>query len=282
MNILVRKAVPADLPAAVAAEEAAMKGSGYLNDVSPMFFADTEGELMVAEADGSIVAVAKYTVMPDHTAWLETLRVAPAYQRNGIGRRFYERFQTLSKERNITSMAMYTGVSNVPSASLARVFGLDTAGIYRESSLPLPQEMNRDIVPVTEFHPVNGKRACELLSPLTKLWKGFLILNRTFFHMNNDVFRFLAEKGLVYEDAESRSVMVLGNRFLEKRSLQIGILHGDLEKCLAFAKAEGIRRNVPQLTVMYPPEECALQALLESKGYQTLKSDLQVMEGPAF
>lgn len=281
MNILIRKAVPADLPAAVAAEESAMKGSGYLNDVSPMFFADTEGELMVAEADGSIVAVSKYTVMPDHTAWLETLRVAPEYQRKGIGRRFYERFQVLSKERNITSMAMYTGVSNVPSASLARVFGLDTAGVYRESSLALVKEPDSSLTPA-DFRQVDPDRACELLSPLTTLWKGFLILNRTFFHMNNDVFRYLAEKGLVYEDAESKSVMVLGNRFLEKRSLQIGILHGDLEKCLAFAKSEGIRRGVPQLTVMYPPEECALQALLESKGYQTLKSDLQVMEGPAF
>lgn len=281
MNILIRKAVPADLPAAVAAEEAAMKGAGYLNDVSPMFFADTEGELMVAEADGAVVAVSKYTVMPDHTAWLETLRVAPAYQRMGIGRRFYERFQALSKERNITSMAMYTGVSNVPSASLARVFGLDTAGVYRESSLPLTQETD-DTALAGDFRQVDPDRACELLSPLVGQWKGFVILNRTFFHMNDEVFRDMAKKGLVYEDCESKSVMILGNRFLEKRSLQIGILHGDLEKCLAFAKAEGTRRGVPQLTVMYPPEECGLQALLESKGYQTLKSDLQVMEGPAF
>lgn len=279
MDITIRKATPEDLPAAVIAEESAMKGSaGYLNDVSPMFYADMEGELMVAEVDHQVVAVAKYTIQPDHTAWLETLRVAPDYQRKGIGRRFYQRFVELSHEKKVPSMAMYTGVSNVPSASLARVFGLDTAGVYREGSLKLEGAEAPKTLP--GFVPVGPERACQLLAPLAEHWKGFLILNRTFFHMNDAVFTVLAEQGLVYEEPESGSVMVLGNRFLEKRSLQIGIVSGDVQRCLDFARAEGLLKGVPQLTIMFPPEDAGLQALLEANGYQMLASDLQVMEGP--
>lgn len=277
MDILIRKATPADLAAAVVVEEAAMNGHGYLGDVAQYFYNDYRGELMLGEVDGTIAGVAKYTIAYDGTAWLETLRVAPEFQRKGVGRKFYERFVTLSKEKGVTSMAMYTGATNIPSASLARVFGLETAQLYREASLNLADEA----APATgDFVQVDEDRACQLLDTLKEQNKGYLMLNRTFFHMNEALYRGLAAEGKVWEDAASGSFMVLGNRFLPLRSLQIGIIGGDRQKCLDFAKAKALELGRPQTIIMFPPEDSAFQALLEENGYSMVGSDFQVMDGP--
>lgn len=276
MDILVRTATPADLSAAVQVEEAAMHGGGYLNDTSELFYNDYTGELMAAEVEGKIAGVAKYTVTYDGTAWLETLRVAPEYQRKGVGRRFYERFEEISRQKGVKSMAMYTGAKNIPSASLARAFGLETAQFYREASLDLA---GAAAPAAAGFIQVDADRACCLLSALEEESKGFLILNRTFFHMGEPLYRALAQEGKVWEDKVSGSFMVLGNRFLPKRSLQIGITGGDRQKCLDFAKAKALELGRPQLVTMFAPENGKLQALLEKNGYKMAASDFQVMEG---
>lgn len=286
MDILIRTAIPEDLSAAVQVEEAAMHGGGYLNDTSEIFYNDYTGELMVAETEGKIIGVAKYTITYDGTAWLETLRVAPEYQRRGVGRRFYERFEEISHQKGVKSMAMYTGAKNIPSASLAREFGLDTAQFYREASL----DLNGMSAPTAKTHPasvssaaftqVDGDRACQLLSSLEKESGGFLVLNRTFYHMGEPLYRALAQEGKVWEDKNSGSFMVLGNRFLPKRSLQIGIIGGDRQKCLDFAMAKALTLGRPQLIIMFAPENEKLQLLLEENGYRMASSDFQVMEGP--
>lgn len=284
MEILVRTAVPADLPAAVQVEEAAMHGGGYLNDTSEIFYNDYTGELMVAETEGKIIGIAKYTITCDGTAWLETLRVAPEYQRRGVGRRFYERFEEISRQKGVSSMAMYTGAKNVPSASLAREFGLETAQFYREASLDLTDmsaaKTGQESSPAAGFVQVDADRACRLLSSLEEESKGFLILNRTFYHMGGPLYRALAQEGKVWEDEKTGSFMVLGNRFLPKRSLQIGILGGDRQRCLDFARSKALTLGRPQMTIMFPPENEELQLLLEKNGYKMAVSDFQVMEGP--
>ena len=91
MELVVRTVTRPELDKAVEVEEKAMKGSGYLRDVSELFLSDEVGPLLGAYKDGEeLVGIAKYTVLADHTAWLETLRVAPEYQRQGVGRRLYE------------------------------------------------------------------------------------------------------------------------------------------------------------------------------------------------
>lgn len=277
MEITVKKLTAEYLEEALWVEQHSMKGGWYLEDNAELFFGDTVGPMLGAFVEGKLVGIAKYTVLYDHTAWLEILRVHPDYQRKGVGRRLYEEFVKLSKEKHIPSMAMYTGVQNVASAALARQFGLDTAGVYREAALDLQGQQAP--AQVADFELVDGDEACRLLDTLKERNKGFLIFNRTFMHMNEALYRGLAAEGKVYCDRASGSFMAFGNRFLPKRSVQIGIMHGDLQKCLDFAKAKGLERGVPQVILMFPPEDTALQALLEQNGYKMAASDLQVMEG---
>ena len=77
---------------------------------------------------------AKLTVLPDGSAWLEALRVAPFAQGKGVGKQFYQHFFTVARERGIPSMRMYTGVRNAVSKGLAERFGFRLAATYRGAS----------------------------------------------------------------------------------------------------------------------------------------------------
>ena len=277
MELIVRTVTPAELDKAVEVEEAAMKGGGYLRDVSPLFLGDTVGPLLGAYRDGELVGIAKYTVLPDHTAWLETLRVTPAHQRQGVGRRLYEEFQALSKEKGVESMAMYTGLKNIPSYSLARVFGLDTAGRYREMQLDLDGVAKPE---KPAFAPVGEDRAVELVLPLSEKYEGFVIFNRTFMRINEANVRALAREGKVLEDPATGSVLVFGNRFLEKRSVQIAMMDGDADACIDYAIAVGLEKGVPAVVTETPLDAEALQAQFAARGFKAT-AELQVMSGPA-
>ena len=277
MELIVRTVTPAELDKAVEVEEAAMKGGGYLRDVSPLFLGDTVGPLLGAYRDGELVGIAKYTVLPDHTAWLETLRVTPAHQRQGVGRRLYEEFQALSKEKGVESMAMFTGLKNIPSYSLARVFGLDTAGRYREMQLDLDGVAKPE---KPAFAPVGEDRAVELVLPLSEKYEGFVIFNRTFMRINEANVRALAREGKVLEDPATGSVLVFGNRFLEKRSVQIAMMDGDADACIDYAIAVGLEKGVPAVVTETPLDAEALQAQFAARGFKAT-AELQVMSGPA-
>lgn len=106
MELVVRTVTRPELDKAVEVEEKAMKGSGYLRDVSELFLSDEVGPLLGAYKDGEeLVGIAKYTVLADHTAWLETLRVAPEYQRQGVGRRSMRSSRSSPGRRAWSAMA---------------------------------------------------------------------------------------------------------------------------------------------------------------------------------
>ena len=64
MELVVRTVTRPELDKAVEVEEKAMKGSGYLRDVSELFLSDEVGPLLGAYKDGEeLVGIAKYTVL---------------------------------------------------------------------------------------------------------------------------------------------------------------------------------------------------------------------------
>ena len=92
-----------------------------------MFINDLEGDWSVEEVDGEVVACGKYSILPDSSAWLETLRVIPQKQGIGLGKRLYEHWLKLSELKGVKTMRMYTGVNNSVSKGLASRYGLNVA-----------------------------------------------------------------------------------------------------------------------------------------------------------
>jgi N-acetylglutamate synthase-like GNAT family acetyltransferase len=277
LEINLRRARQSDREKALEVESKSTPNLRYLEYVFDTFVSDKIGEFSVAEMDDEIVACGKYTMMPDGSAWLETLRVIPERQGIGIGKRFYQRFFEIAKSQGVKTMRMYTGINNVVSKGLAERFGFQQAATYRGASLSYDSKSNN--LPIDDFQNVtDSETSTDLIMPYSEQWTGFSVMNRTFYAITPSLCSYLTVKCQVYEDLRSESVITLGARFMPNHTLHVGIFGGDMEKCLKFALKKGLEKRVKQLSCLFPPSATDIQQALIKHGFNVGKSDFIVME----
>lgn len=276
MDIVLRKARPEDKDKVVWVESLSTPTLSYVPHVWNMFLNDTEGDWSVEEVDGEVVACGKYSILPDGSAWLETLRVIPARQGIGLGKRLYEHWLRLSEEKGVKTMRMYTGVKNVVSAGLARRYRLSLAQTFHGVKMTCePIELKLD----TDFQPIaDPAEATELLVPLGEKWGGWMVMNRTYYKWNPELCKWLAENGMVYSDEGTGSVVVMGGRFMEDKQLHIGLFDGDSQKCLEFAHVHGANKGVGSMHCLYPEDKAGIEKDLLDYGFEMEPSPFIVME----
>ena len=276
MKIALRRARQEDREKVIVVESGATPNLSYLAKVFDMFLSEESGAFIVAEVDGKLVGCGKFTKLPDGSAWLEALRVLPEYQGMGIGKCFYRKFFDTARQRDVTTMRMYTGVKNMVSKGLAEQFGFRVSAAYRGAWLACPPESGRDSTD-TFRQVTDPDRATAILMPFSEKWTGFLVMNRTFFALNPALCRNLAEKGCVYEDPKSRNVVTLGARFMPEQALHIGVFGGDTKACLGFAAKKGAITCTEHLSCLFPPSAGDLQDILTQNGFRFEASDFIVM-----
>lgn len=277
MGIVIRKARIEDKARIMQIEASATPNLRYLHVMFEHWVHDQLGELSVAVMDGILVGVAKFTILPDGSAWLEALRVSSEAQGQGVGKRFYQRFFELAQERQVSTMRMYTGVRNATSKGLAERFGFRLAATYRGASYDImPARGQGDIhrfEQVTEI-----AHAQDLVLPLRAEWTGFMVMNRTFNAVSPALCTSWVNEGKVFYDETSQSVLALGARFQADQALHIACLCGDFVKCLAFAEQAARELLVPKLICLFPPQATALERALLQYGFRIDPSDYIVME----
>ncbi len=275
--MIVRKARMDDRKEAVEAEGLATPNLHYLDRVYDEWMADDAGEMMVAEENGKVVAVGKFSVVPDGSAWLEALRVRPDVQGRGIGKAFYRRFFELAEEKGIDTMRMYTGLTNLVSKGLAELFGFTLAGTFRGYTLQVPQTPDEGWG--SGFQAVtDGDEAVKLLAPHAADWAHFHIMNRTFFKASPALWKDWAGRGWVYHHPESKSILILGARFIPEQALHMAMFSGDTDRILAFAAGKAREKGNDRLQCMVPAARSDLREMLEQKGFVADSYDCIVME----
>jgi len=271
-NILLRKARAEDKDAVIWVESLSTPGLSYVQHVWNMFFNDEEGDWSVDLLDGKIMGCGKYSILPDGSAWLETLRVVPEAQGKGLGKRLYEHWLKLSEEKGVKAMRMYTGVKNVVSAGLARRYGLSLAQTFHGTKMAAPKfEAESTFENITDVD-----EATKLLQPLGEKWGGWMVMNRTYYKWSPELCKWLTENGMVYRDADG-NVVVMGARFMKDYQLHIGLFDGDTKKCLEFAKADASERNV-SIHCLYPDHLTGVEDALTGYGFSMEPSPFIVME----
>ncbi|MGB1252052.1 MAG: GNAT family N-acetyltransferase, partial [Candidatus Promineifilaceae bacterium] len=274
--ITLRKATRADRQQILAVERQSTPGLQYLPYVFEMFLADKRGEFSVAEIDGEVVACAKFTTLPDNSAWLETIRVTPARQGLGIGKRFYENYFAIAKCEGISTMRMYTGIGNAVSKGLAERFGFQLAETFYGASFDV-RERRVDEVGVGEFRPIfNPTTATNRIMPHAAAWGDFLVMNRTFYKLTPDLCADLARRRLVYANADS--LIVLGARFMPDTALHIGLFAGQTSACLKFANQLAAQQAIPKLSCLFPITSQPIKNILQTDNWAFNKATFIVME----
>jgi GNAT superfamily N-acetyltransferase len=276
MEIIIRKARQEDKEKVFWVESLSTPNLSYLPHVWDMFINDKEGDWSVEEIDGEVVACGKYSILPDGSAWLETLRVIPERHGLGLGKRFYEHWLRLSKGKGVKIMRMYTGVNNFVSAGLARRYGLSLAQTFHGVKMKCaPIELELD----TDFQEIKDPEvATELLMSLSEKWGCWMVMNRTYYRWSPELCRWLTEKRMVYMDEGTRSVIVMGARFMEDQQLHIGLFDGDQNKCLEFAHVRGFTNEINTIHCLYPENKSIIENALLDYGLKREPSPFIVME----
>ena len=276
-TITVRAARPEDREKIIEVEANSTPNLRYVPQVFAEFMAHPRGEFSVAEVDGELAACAKFSVLPDNSAWLETLRVTPARQGLGVGKRLYEHFFAIARRQGISTMRMYTGVNNAVSKGLAERFGFQPAatfyGAWQATDAALASASAAPFQPVTD-----PDSAAALLMPHSAAWNGFLVMNRTFYTLTPALCTYLSQRGQVYAEPTSGSVAVLGARFMPEQALHIGLFAGDVRACLHFAQQKANQIGAPRLSCLFPTASPQIRQDLDDGGFQMEPSAFVVME----
>jgi len=272
-NVVLRKARDEDRGDVIWVESLSTPSLSYVQHVWNMFLNDSDGDWSVEELNGKIMGCGKYSILPDGSAWLETLRVVPQAQGLGLGKRLYEHWVKLSGEKKVKTMRMYTGVNNVVSAGLARRYGLTLAETFHGTKMTeFQSERTPSFRKVTDV-----EEAKELLLPLEEKWGNWMVMNRTYYRWSPALCEWLTKNGMVYTDDDD-NVVVMGARFMADFQLHIGLFEGDAKTCLEYAKAEATRRGVKSLHCLYPDYCVEVESALTGNGFDMEFSPFIVME----
>lgn len=276
-DIVLRPATADDRRQVTYVESQATPKLSYLSHVFEDFLSDSEGEFGVAEMEGRVVGCGKFTVLPDGSAWLESIRVLPSYQGMGIGKSFYRRFFELAEQKDIDTIRMYTGITNAKSRGLAEQFGFRQVGTYRGYRLPLEDvwipAVDPKLVKVTD-----EEVAHDILAPLGERWNGFLVMNRTFYAATKTLYADWAGKGRIHLHEDTGTAVVAGARFMPQSALHIAAAGGNPYIWLLFALQKARDLGAARLECMFPPEDEELEGFLARRGFRRDDSDCIVME----
>lgn len=245
---------------------------GYLADAWHYFQSQKGACVCVYEGD-EMIGIGRFTVLPDGTGWLETLRVAIHHQGKGAGKAIYKKYRELAMEYGCPSMAMFTGVRNQVSSGLAEKNGLMTAAVHRGYVLTDFSGGNPH-----NFRPVNPMRASELILPMRDEYNNYMTFNRTFFHINDFNARCFAAEGKVFEDAKDGNIIVCGARFQHNAALHIAMMGGDYDRCIDFAVNYARAIGVPKISCTFALENEKLESVLQARNFQREPSDLITKE----
>lgn len=272
MEFTVKIAGYDDLPEAARVERETMGDYVYLSDAWH-YFQSLGGGLVCVYDGEKMIGIGRFSVLPDGSGWLETLRVVPEYQNMGAGKAIYKKWLEIAQRLNCPSMAMFTGVTNARSSGLAEKFGLKTVAQHHGCHLTDLSGGNPH-----GFVHTTWQRAVELIMPKKEEYNDYMCFNRTFHHINEANAKAFACEGKVFEDKESGSFIVCGARFQHQAAMHIAMMDGDLDKCIDFAvnyaKAQGLKK----VSCTFAIENEKLEAALKKRGFSMDKNDLITKE----
>lgn len=125
-KLSIRQATATDKPAVMKIAETVWEGNDYLPEVWDRWVSEpsNEGFLMTGEIEGQVVAVQHIDFQPKQVAWLEGIRVDPAFRNQGIGGRMLGRALKIAKEHRAVKARLSTAELNPMSAAIATSQGL--------------------------------------------------------------------------------------------------------------------------------------------------------------
>jgi ribosomal protein S18 acetylase RimI-like enzyme len=123
-ELVVRRAQPEDRDAVLAFCAHTWDDGDYIAEVWDKWLADEHNALLVGVLNGTPVALERVRMVSEDEAWLEGMRVDPAYRRRGFGRVMVSRALVTARAMGATVARLLTSDTNVASQKLVERFGI--------------------------------------------------------------------------------------------------------------------------------------------------------------
>lgn len=99
MEPVIREAVTADIPGIASWTSETFSWGDYVAEALPRWLADPTGTVLVAEVDGTVVAMARVAMVSPTEGWAQGARVHPDHRRTGLGTALTGRLAAWARER---------------------------------------------------------------------------------------------------------------------------------------------------------------------------------------
>lgn len=221
MNIQVREINDADCQRCLEIEKEALPNIIYVDDVWDYFTSRQDGYFLGVEKDGILGGFGKITRLFDDVGWLETLRIHPDYQGQGLGNAMYLEFLEKAHELGFKKLGLYTEDWNFRSESLAEKHGFSKVAEYVDYRKDVDLSLNYQ----GSFKLIEDNAEAFISKYYDKL-KQLCIINKTFFPAIEGLGKNLTERKWGYLDDDNNFVVV-GYRMQPQKALFLAYYDGD-------------------------------------------------------
>ena len=142
-EIEVRAARPEDREAVLAFCVSTWEWGDYIEYVWDEWLHEPNGLLLVATLDGKPVGVANIRMLNEAEAWMEGMRVDPAYRQHGIATVLFNAQIAEAKRRGATNARLITESSNTASIRLIERSAMHRVGVFAPYRATLLTELPR-------------------------------------------------------------------------------------------------------------------------------------------
>jgi len=140
------------------------EGADYVPELLNGWFADREGELVVATLDEHVIAFAHRTWLCPRIAWFEGIRTDPSFQGRGAGKAITEYLINAAREDGASHIELSTYIDNETSIYIIESYGFQMVGTFSYLERPADLDPPESVTASSCIHPVSEKETIEFVS----------------------------------------------------------------------------------------------------------------------
>nr|BBH93634.1 hypothetical protein KTA_18330 [Thermogemmatispora argillosa] len=162
----VRPARPEDRETVLAFCAHTWEWGDYIAEAWDGWLADQQGRLWVATSDGRAVGLLHLRMLNEHEAWLEGLRVDPAYRRQGAAAALHQVAMTEAMRLGARTVRLLTEAGNSAAIAVARKSRMHEVGSFIPYQAPPLPELPRRLTSLPRPEPARTEDLEEIIDYL--------------------------------------------------------------------------------------------------------------------
>lgn len=163
MSVCVRRAIESDRPRILEISSQIWDGEDYVPELLDGWFADLEGELVVATIDAQVIAFAHRTWLSPGIAWFEGIRTDPVFQGRGAGKVITEYLIRAAREDGASLIELSTYIDNEASIYIIESYGFHLVGTFSYLERPVELELPESVGDPSCIHPLSEQETIEFV-----------------------------------------------------------------------------------------------------------------------